>query len=115
MKAPYVLSLAIALFACSLAARAECAYPKAPASMPDGKSATEAEMVEAMKTFKAYNDSVTAFIACLEEETKSKSAGSAQLMQLKTLQTKKHNAAVEELQAVAKVFNEQVRLFKTRS
>jgi hypothetical protein len=83
--------------------------------VPDGKTASEADMIEAMKAFKAYNEEVTAFGSCLDQETKSKAAGTAQLMQLKTLQMKKHNAAVDELQAKAKLFNEQVRLFKARS
>jgi len=95
-------------------AQAECAFPKAPATIPDGKTASESEMVAAMQAFKAYNDEVNAFGACLEEETKSKAAGTAQLMQLKTMQTKKHNAAIDELQAKAKLFNEQVRVFKAR-
>ncbi|MFC4309317.1 hypothetical protein ACFPN2_09515 [Steroidobacter flavus] len=95
-------------------AQAECAFPKAPASIPDGKTASEPEMVAAMQAFKAYNEEVNAFGACLEEETKSKAAGTAQLMQLKTMQTKKHNAAIDELQAKAKLFNEQVRVFKAR-
>jgi hypothetical protein len=30
------------------------------------------------------------------------------------MQTKKHNAAIDELQAKAKLFNEQVRVFKSR-
>jgi hypothetical protein len=105
----------IALASFSIAARAECPYPKAPAVVPDGKTASEAEMIEAMKAFKAYNDEVTAFGACLDQETKNKAAGTAQLMQLKTLQMKKHNAAVDELQAKAKQFNEQVRIFKARA
>ena len=71
-------------------------------------------MVAAMQAFKAYNEEVTAFGACLEQETKSKAAGTAQLMQLKTMQIKKHNAAVDELQAKAKLFNEQVRIFKNK-
>ena len=95
-------------------AQAECSFPKAPASIPDGKTASEPEMVAAMQAFKAYNDSVNSFGACLEEETKSKAAGTAQLMQLKTMQSKKLNAAVDELQAKAKEFNEQVRAFKSR-
>ncbi|WP_129647484.1 hypothetical protein [Peristeroidobacter agariperforans] len=95
-------------------AQAECAFPKPPASIPDGKTASEPEMVAAMQAFKAYNEEVNAFGACLEEETKSKAAGTAQLMQLKTMQTKKHNAAIDELQAKAKLFNEQVRVFKAR-
>ena len=110
-----IAAVAIALASFSIAAHAECTYPKAPALMPDGKTASEAEMLDAMKAFKAYNDEVTAFGSCLEEETKNKAAGTAQLMQLKTLQMKKHNAAVDELQAKAKVFNEQVRIYKARA
>jgi hypothetical protein len=109
-----IASLGIALASFSLTARADCPYPKAPALMPDGKTASENEMLEAMKAFKAYNDEVTAFGTCLDQETKSKAAGTAQLMQLKTLQMKKHNAAVDELQSKAKQFNEQVRIYKSR-
>ena len=110
-----IAALGIALASFSIAAHADCTYPKAPTAMPDGKTASEAEMLDAMKAFKAYNDEVTSFGSCLDLETKNKAAGTAQLMQLKTLQMKKHNAAVDELQAKAKVFNEQVRLFKARS
>jgi hypothetical protein len=98
----------------AFSAHADCAFPKAPAAIPDGKSASEQEMVAAMTAFKAYNEEVTAFGQCLDQETKSKSAGTAQLMQLKTMQTKKLNAAMDELQAKAKQFNEQVRIFKGR-
>jgi hypothetical protein len=104
-----ILSLALAF-----SAHAECAFPKAPAAVPDGKTATEAEMVAAMTAFKAYNEEVNAFGTCLDGETKEKSAGTAQLMQLKTMQSKKLNAAVAELQTKAKLFNEQVRVFKSR-
>ena len=110
-----IAALGIALASFSIAAHADCSYPKPPAAMPDGKTASEAEMVDAMKAFKAYNEEVNAFGSCLDQETKSKAAGTAQLMQLKTLQMKKHNAAVDELQQKAKVFNEQVRLYKARS
>lgn len=104
-----LLSLAFAV-----PAQAECAFPKAPETIPDGKTATEAEMVAAMTAFKTYNDEVTSFGTCLDGEVKEKSAGSAQLMQLKTMQSKKLNAAVADLQAKAKAFNEQVRIFKSR-
>jgi len=107
--------VALVMLVSSFAAHADCAFPKAPATIPDGKTASEAEMVAAMSAFKAYNEEVQAFGACLEGETKMKAAGTAQLMQLKTMQTKKLNAAVEELQAKAKLFNEQVRAFKARA
>lgn len=106
--------LAIVSVAFSLAAHAECPFPKAPASVPDGKTASEAEMITAMQAFKAYNDEVTTFGVCLEQETKDRSSATAQLMQLKTMQAKKHNAAVDELKAKTKLFNEQVRIFKAR-
>lgn len=105
---------ALALAAFSFSVQADCSYPKAPASVPNGATASEAEMISAMNAFKTYDADVKSFGACLEQETKEKSAGTAQLMQLKTMQTKKLNAAVEELQAKAKEFNEQVRVFKAR-
>jgi hypothetical protein len=105
---------ALALAAFSFQSHAECVYPKAPAAIPDGKTASQAEMVAAMAAFKAYNDEVNAFGTCLDTETKERAVGSAQLMQLKTMQTKKLNAAVSELQTKAKEFNEQVRVFKAR-
>lgn len=114
MKSIRVVSLAaIASLACSTAL-ADCAFPKAPAAIPDGKVASEAEMIEAMKVFKGYNDEVAAFGTCLEEETRTKANGTAQLMRMKSLQMKKHNTAVDELQNKAKLFNEQVRIFKAR-
>jgi len=108
------LIVSLVFLSCSFAAHADCVFPKAPATIPDGKTASEQEMIAAMAAFKAYNEDVTKFGSCLEDETKSKSAGTAQLMQLKTMQTKKLNAAVDELQAKAKLFNEQVRAFKAR-
>lgn len=108
--APSILA-SLALLASSFSAQADCAFPKAPASIPDGKTASEDEMKSAMMAFKTYNDEVTAFSACLDAETKAKSG---QSMQFKTMQSKKINAAVDELQAKAKLFNEQVRVFKSR-
>lgn len=107
-----VLALTALGFAAS--AQAECTFPKAPASIPDGKTATEQEMLGAMNAFKAYNEEVTAFGGCLDDEIKDKGLGSAQVMQMKTMKTKKLNAAVDELQTKAKQFNEQVRIFKAR-
>lgn len=105
---------ALAFAAISLQVQADCPYPKAPTAIPNGSTASEAEMVGAMQTFKAYDADVNAYGACLEEETKAKAAGTAQLMQLKTMQAKKLNSAVAELQVKAKEFNDQVKVFKSR-
>jgi hypothetical protein len=99
------------------AAQAECAYPQAPTTVPDGKKATETEMLEAMSAYKKYDADVTAYIACLDEETKARlkeGGATSQMIELKTLQLRKQNAAVDELQTKAHKFNEQVRAYKAR-
>jgi hypothetical protein len=102
--------VALSLFA--LAAHADCPYPKSPTTIPSGSSASEAEMISAMQAFKAYNEDVKTFQACLDTESKS---ASGQTMQFKQMQAKKLAAAVEELEQKAKAFNEQVRIFKARA
>jgi hypothetical protein len=97
------------------AAHADCPYPKAPASIPNGSSASEPEMVAAMQAFKTYNEEVKAFQACLDGESKEKAASGGQTMQFKSMQAKKLAAAVDELESKAKAFNEQVRIFKSKA
>lgn len=116
MKASLISFTALSL-AFSLSAHAECSYPKAPDSLPDGKSASEPEMVAAMSAFKQYNTDVDAYLACLDEETaaKSKEAGAASaIMQIKAMQSKKRSSANDERQAKIDEFNKQVRTFKAK-
>jgi hypothetical protein len=102
------------------AAHADCTYPKAPTGLPDGATATQDEMVNGMKLIKEYNSQVTAYLGCLESEmnTRIEAAGpdapAEQVEQIKAIHTKRHNAAVEELEANAARFNEQVKVYKTR-
>lgn len=102
------------------AAHAECTYPKAPSGLPDGATATQDEMVTGMKAIKDYNAQVTVYLECLETEmnTRIEAAGTDapadQLEQIKAIHTKRHNAAVEELESTATRFNEQVKTYKAR-
>jgi hypothetical protein len=102
------------------AAQAECVYPKSPTNLPDGATATQDEMVAGMKTVKEYNEQVNTYLTCLETEmnTRIEAAGTDapadQIEQIKAIHTKRHNAAVEELEASAARFNEQVKVFKSR-
>ncbi len=100
-------ALAIA-YSVSLAAHADCVLPPAPSKIPDGKTASEQEMVTAMQTLKEYNGDVDTYLKCLEFEAKQNrlSAGD---------QEKMHNLAVDTLTKVASKFNEQVRTFKSKS
>jgi hypothetical protein len=108
-------TVAFLSFGFGMTAQADCAFPKAPTTIPDGSTAAEAEMIAAMQAFKAYNEEVKAFQTCLDEETKAKSAAGAGSMTFKAMQAKKLAAAVDELEEKAKKFNEQVRIFKAKS
>lgn len=117
------LSLASLLLGSMLAsaaqAQVDCAYPRAPTSMPDGVSATQQEMLDAMQAVKTYNDAVSAYLACIEQALNERLANPGevspeQLEQLKAIHTKRHNAAVDALEDHAARFNEQVKLFKER-
>jgi hypothetical protein len=102
------------------AAGAECVYPKAPGSVPDGATATQEQMVAGMKSVKEYNAAVTEYLACLETEMNQRveaagpDAPADQIEQIKAIHNKRHNAAVEELEAHAAQFNEQVKVYKAR-
>ncbi|MDY0065953.1 MAG: hypothetical protein RBS02_06180 [Steroidobacteraceae bacterium] len=112
--------VALAAVLAGAAATAECVYPRAPSNMPDGATATEEEMVTGMKAVKEYNTEVTAYLSCLEMEMNARieaagpEAPADQISQIKAIHTKRHNAAVEELEAHAARFNEQVKVYKER-
>jgi hypothetical protein len=102
------------------AASAECVYPKAPIKTPDGLTATQEEMVSGMQAVKDYNARVSEYLACLEKEMNERveaagpNASPEQIAQIKAIHNKRHNAAVEALEAHAAQFNEQVKAFKER-
>ncbi len=114
---PAALAVAVVL---APAAYADCAYPPAPTAIPDGNTATLNEMIAAMKVIKSYNEQITAYLSCieLERDTRVASAGATLTKQQKDemliIEIQKHNAAVDQLKAVANRFNTQVRIFKAR-
>jgi uncharacterized protein YfkK (UPF0435 family) len=112
------LTLAVLALAASGATHATCIYPRAPAALPDGATATYEEMVTAQKAVKQFNDDINAYNACLDLEMtnfeKSGQYDENRLTELRAMQAKKNNAAVDEVQAIADRFNEQLRIFKAR-
>jgi hypothetical protein len=99
---------------------AACTYPKSPEKIPDGATATLAEMVAAQKAVKSFDELINAYTACikLEEDTQLKAGDKLTAEQKKTIeqqQALKNNAAVDEDQAVADRLNEQIRIFKAKS
>jgi hypothetical protein len=109
MNSPKRLLAAAAVAYCvSLAAHADCVLPPAPSKVPDGKTASEQEMVTAMQTLKEYNGDVETYLKCIDFEAKQNRMSGGD-------QEKLHNAAVDTLTKVASKFNEQVRTFKSKS
>jgi ABC-type sugar transport system substrate-binding protein len=120
MRLTRTLALAALLASASLAApaMAECVYPKTPTSAPNGGTATEAEMVAGKLVFNDYQKDVNAYLECLDKESDSRVAEAGdnadQVKQIKQMTAKKHNAAIDELQARADEFNQQLRAYKAK-
>jgi hypothetical protein len=121
MKAWIPLILALAL---GSAAHAEdCTYPRSTDAIPDGNTATKEQMIASKNDVSRYNTEMNAYLDCvsrqidaakpkdpskLSKDEKAKIDG-----QIKIL-TEKHDAAVDELHAVAGRFNEQLKAFKAK-
>jgi len=101
-------------------ANAACVYPQAPQTIPNGGKATKEEMLATQSEIKAYRAAVEeTYLPCLEQE-KSESLAAldgadSELEQkqaaIESMHAKKHNAALEELQAVAGRWSEELKAF----
>jgi len=126
MKSLFALAVSAALCAGG-AAYADCSYPTAPDKLPDGRTATMADMVTAQKAVKEFDTAINAYLACIKLEfddsakniqvkpgEKPTDDQKKELEQLERVHTQKHNAALDADQSLADRFNEQVRVFKAR-
>jgi len=113
-------AVAVAAAALAPAAYADCSYPQAPSHLPDGNTATLAEMLAAQKVVQSYNEQMTAYLSCIKLERDSRVAQSGdkltkkQKQELEAIEIQKNNAAVDQLHSVADQFNAQIRIFKAR-
>jgi hypothetical protein len=102
-------------------AHAGCSLPPPPQKIPDGWTATKAEMLAAAQVVKDYDKAINVYNACLPFERDPLVAKpgdqltAAQKNALRRIEDEKHNAAVDQLQSVADRFNQQVRIFNSRS
>ncbi len=105
----------------SNAAYAACSYPVPPERFPDGNTATLEEMKTARAALITYNKEMEAYLACIKLEYDGRVGKDAstltdeQRKELQRMQDQKHNAAVDELEAVAGRFNEQLRVFNAKN
>jgi hypothetical protein len=93
-------------------AMAKCPPPTKP-DIPNGRNATEEQMLAAQKAVKAYqaeNSKYTSCLASLEQ-----SWGDEATEEQKAVIVIFHNRAIDEESGVADLFNQSVRAFKGKS
>jgi hypothetical protein len=101
-------------------AHAACVYPQAPQSLPNGGKATKDEMLTAQTQVKEYSKSVQeVYLPCLEKE-KADSIAALDNMDpdytgkkagIEAMHAKKHNAALDELTAVADRWSQELKAY----
>jgi hypothetical protein len=121
MKAWIPLTLTLALG--SVVHAEDCAYPRSPDAIPDGATATKDQMIASKNDVSRYNTEMNAYLDCVSRQidaAKPKDSGKLSKDekakvdgQIKIL-TEKHDAAVDELHAVAARFNDQLKAFKAK-
>jgi hypothetical protein len=108
------------LMALGTAADAACVYPQAPKSLPNGSRATKDEMLAAQGEVKAYSKAVQeVYLPCLEKEKNEQIAAldnmdpdyTAKKAAIEAMQVKKHNAALDELTALANNWGQELKAF----
>ena len=120
------LALLIApfLLAASVAAHAACVYPQAPQNFPNGATSTKEEMLTAQTAVKTYSTEVQdVYLGCLEKEqndaiaaldSSDAEAYAAKKAAIEDIHAKKHNAAVDELSAIAARWSDEIKAFNAK-
>ena len=105
-------------------AQTACVYPQAPQTFPDGATAPKEEMVTGQASVKTYATAVQeTYLPCLEKEKVDSIAKldaadetyAQKKLALEEIHAKKHNAALDELQAVADRWNNEKKAFTDKS
>lgn len=108
------------LLALGATAQADCVYPQAPQSLPNGGKATKDEMLVAQGAVKQYSKAVQeTYLACLETEKGASIAAldnmdpdyTQKKAAIESMHAKKHNAALDELTALADRWSQELKAF----
>jgi len=119
---PWIPLTLVFAFGLAANAHATCSYPTSPAAPPNGAKATRDEMIAAKHDFDRYNGEMNVYLDCLNLELDATPKDTSKLPadekkkadQEQKILVQKHNAAVDELQAVVGKFNEQLKIFKAK-
>lgn len=113
-------SLAAVLLAAGATVHAACVYPQAPNSIPNGATSTKEQMLQAQGVIKQYSSDVQdTYLPCLDTELAEQVAAldpadpqrAQKEAALKSMQVKKHNAALDELTALAARWSEEIKAY----
>lgn len=124
MKVSTHAAIVTLLVASGTSAHAACVYPQAPQNFPNGATATKDQMLEAQGAVKEYSKSVQeVYLPCLEQEKNEAVAAldpndpeyAQKKGAIEAMQAKKHNAALDELQAVAGHWSEEIKAFQAQA
>jgi hypothetical protein len=128
MKTLIAHVVAAALLSFGLAAgAAECVYPHAPDTMPDGATSTKDIMLAAKKGYDQYNADMAVYLDCIKTEHEAsapkidssmspekKKAVQKQIDDGEQRFVAKYDSAVDEVHAIMERFNEQIRAFNAK-
>ena len=108
------------LMALGATANAACVYPQAPKALPNGSSATKEQMLAAQGEVKTYSKDVQeVYLPCLDKEKDQQIAAldsmdpdyTAKKAAIEAMHAKKHNAALDELTAVADRWGQELKAY----
>ncbi len=116
----YITALVLAGGLAATQVHAACNYPVAPGKFPDGNQATQGRDDGREEVGCEIQRRHGIYLTCIKSEYDAKVAAEAnataeQKAEMARVQDQKHNAAVEEVQAVADRFNEQLRAWKAKT
>jgi len=118
MSRSLVITIAAAIIAISPAALG-CDYPKR-VNIPNGGTASKEEMLAGQRAIKDYMAAMEMYLGCIEQQEEATVTTMPDLTEEERAArssnlTKKHNAAIEEMELTAARFNEAVRAYKAQS
>jgi hypothetical protein len=105
------LIASILLLILAQTAAAACDRPSAP-TLPDGETSDLEAMVAGQKAVKAYVAETESYLECLNAESEAAAETDTPEQQLARID--EHNNAVDEMEALADKFNEEIREYKAK-
>jgi hypothetical protein len=111
----FVAAAAFAVFA--LPAFSDCQAPSAAPQLPDGATASEADMLAGQAAVKDFVAETEEFLNCLDgaREALAKNKDMKPDLAAEEAALLKYNAAVDAMQRVADGFNEEIRAYRAQN